>query len=151
MALAVEMRDIVVEPLREATRPSARSLLLLLLRTARPLMLMRRPTRILRPLLALRTPPPTAIKRRRRALELRAPSAEAGGGAAAGRGAGAAVGARGVVVPVIVVLGCGAQEVLVVAGALVGAAEDVVGFRDFDEAFRGLGVVGVAVGVVCFA
>jgi hypothetical protein len=44
----------------------------------------------------------------------------------------------------------GAGVVAVVAGALVGAAEDVVGFGEGDEARRGGGVRGVLVGMVLF-
>jgi hypothetical protein len=44
----------------------------------------------------------------------------------------------------------GAEEVAVVAGALFGAAEGGVRFADLDEAVRGVGVVGVQVGVVGF-
>ena len=44
----------------------------------------------------------------------------------------------------------GAEEVAVVAGALFGGAEDCVGFTYFDEAFGGVGVGGVEVGMVGF-
>ena len=141
MAFAIKVRHIVVEPSREAPRSRTGDIL----RGTGVGLLVRRPRRILGALLALLAPSSVAVERRRRALELRASPAETRGRAAAHRRAAAVVGSRGVL------LGRGAQEVPVIAGALFRAPEHGVGFGDLDESLRGLGVVWVAVGVVRLA
>lgn len=93
------------------------------------------------PLGAVRAPPAGAVEARRRTGKGASPARQAGGGTAAG-GAGGGVGAAAAG-GVVVGGGGQAHVVAVVARALVGVAEDVVGFAYALEPGRGLRVGGV--------